>query len=152
MKYSSYCIWDLSSTDRTSALFEMLQALPLGERPRELLAGALESREQAGATIVQDGIAMPHCRSILVDDFAIVLGRATNGIGWPDKKVNLIILFISPVKPSGPQEHMDLIRHLVKSIKGKRGKEKLSRVETSGEMARHFNFELIEGDSDETGS
>jgi mannitol/fructose-specific phosphotransferase system IIA component (Ntr-type) len=130
----------------------MLQALPLGERPRELLAGALESREHAGATIVQDSIAMPHCRSILVDDFAIVLGRAPKGIGWPDKKINLIILFISPVKPSGPQEHMDLIRHLVKSIKGKKGREKLSKVDTPGEMARHFGFELIEGESDETGS
>jgi len=130
----------------------MLQTLPLAERPRELLAGALESREQAGATIVQDDIAMPHCRSILVDDFAIVLGRAPKGLGWPEKKVSTIILFISPVRPSGPQEHMDLIKHLVKSIKGKRNREKLSRIETPEAMAKHFGFELVESDSDETGS
>lgn len=113
----SSCNWSLSSTDRASALSEILGGLSLGRPSRELLTIALETREQAQPTIVFPGIAMPHCRSILVDDFVILLGRSEKGIPWPDDPVHMIIMFISPVKPTGPQEHMELIKHLAKQLK-----------------------------------
>ena len=151
MKYPSYCIWELTSTSRSAALTEMLGSIAVGRRPRELLLGALESREQAGPTVIHEGIALPHCRSILVDDFEIVVGRSTGGIGWPDDIVRLIILFISPVKPTGPQEHMELIRHLVQAIKAA-GPEKLFSAETPSEIMGYLSLELIESEEDEPGS
>lgn len=114
----SYVNWSLESTDRVSALSELLDGLPFGTPTRELLAIALENREQAQPTIVHPGIAMPHCRSILVDDFVIVLARSEKGIPWPDEPVHQIIMFISPVRPSGTQDHMELIKHLARNLKG----------------------------------
>jgi mannitol/fructose-specific phosphotransferase system IIA component (Ntr-type) len=128
----------------------MLGSIPVRERPRELLLGALESREQAGATVIQEGIAMPHCRSILVDDFEIVVGRSVRGIGWPDDSVRLVILFVSPVKPTGPQEHMELIRHLVQSIKAA-GPKKLFEAGSPSEITEYLDLELIESGADEPG-
>lgn len=113
----SNVIWNLESTDRVSALSELLNDLPFGKPTQDLLAIALENREQAQPTIVHRGIAMPHCRSILVDEFVIVLARSEKGIPWPEEPVHQIIMFVSPVKPSGTQNHMELIRHLARNLK-----------------------------------
>jgi PTS system fructose-specific IIC component/PTS system nitrogen regulatory IIA component len=129
----------------------MLGVIPVRKQPRKLLLGALESREQAGPTVIDDGIAMPHCRSILVDDFVIVVGRSARGIRWPDDMVRLVILFVSPVKPTGPQEHMELIRHLVQAIKAA-GPAKLSGAASPAEIMDCLDLELIESGEDEPGS
>lgn len=141
MKRSCSCFnWNLASTDRVSALSEILNGLALGKPSRELLAIALETREHAQPTIVFPGIAMPHCRSILVDDFVILLGRSEKGIPWSDEPVHLIIMFISPVKPTGPQEHMELIKHLAKQLKDG-GAEALLAAGTAGEAAAILKLE-----------
>lgn|GEM_PF-424004 len=152
MDRSCYCLWDLQSTDRFPALQEMLALVTqLGEHSRELLLRALETRELAGATVVAPGVSMPHCRSILVDDFVIVVGRSGKGVGWPDEPVKLVILFISPVKPSGPQEHMDLIKHLAGRL-GENGPEKLFAAAGAGQLAQLLGFQLAEGGADASGS
>jgi mannitol/fructose-specific phosphotransferase system IIA component (Ntr-type) len=132
--------WSLSSTDRVSALSEVLSGLSLGKPSRELLAIALETREHAQPTIVYPGIAMPHCRSILVDDFVILLAKSAKGIPWTDDLVHLIIMFISPVKPTGPQEHMELIKHLARQLKDG-GAEALLAAGTASEAAAILKLE-----------
>ncbi len=152
MNRSCYCVWNLQSTEREPALAEMMSAAEhLGGHTREMLTRALEAREQAGATCIAPGIAMPHCRSILVDDFIIILGRSSGGVAWADDSVRLATLFISPVKPSGPQEHMDLIKHLVEHIR-LHGPEKLTSAGSAAELAGLLGLELPEGGSDAPGS
>jgi mannitol/fructose-specific phosphotransferase system IIA component (Ntr-type) len=107
-----------------------------------MLLKALETREQAGATLVAPGIAMPHCRSILMEDFVIVLGRSAEGIAWPSERANIVIMFISPVKPSGPQEHMDLIAHLATNMK-QNSSEKLTGADSPARLAELLGLELI---------
>lgn len=148
MDRSCYCLWDLQSTDRSQALQEMLGLVAqVGEHSRELLLRALEARELAGATVVAPGVSMPHCRSILVDDFVVVVGRSRKGVSWPDDPVKLVLLFISPVKPSGPQEHMDLIKHLAGRL-GDNSSEKLFAASSARQLAQLLGFQLIEGGSD----
>jgi fructose PTS system EIIA component len=138
---SCYCVWELQSTDRSSAVAELLSIIPqMGEHSRELLHRALEAREQAGATVVSPGISMPHCRSILVDDFVVILGRSAKGVSWPDDQVRLVILFISPVKPSGPQEHMELIKHLAGKIT--ENGTKLFKAQNQAGLADLLGFQL----------
>jgi mannitol/fructose-specific phosphotransferase system IIA component (Ntr-type) len=149
---SCYCLWDLQSTDRSPALQEMLALVAqVGEHSRELLLRALEARELAGATVVAPGVSMPHCRSILVDDFVIVVGRSRKGVSWPDDPVKLIVLFISPVKPSGPQEHMDLIKHMAGKL-GESGTNKLFSASSAGQLAKLLGFQLAESRADAPGS
>lgn len=117
MKYTALCKFDLSSSTRNDALEELLELFPFGVKTRGLLAGALEVREQVGATVVHRGIALPHCRSILVDRLTIAVGRSGKGIGWPEEKVHTVILFISPVKPNGPEEHSAFLNHIAGCIR-----------------------------------
>lgn len=135
MKYTSLCKFDLESGNRNDAVEELLQLFPFGEKTMRLLAGALDVREQVGATVVHRGIALPHCRSILVDQLAIAVGRSEKGIPWPEEKVHTVILFISPVKPNGPEEHAAFLSHIADRLRNS-GDE----LAAAGSMERLFEL------------
>lgn len=140
--------WDLSSTSREGAISELLEEFSFQRTTRDLLQTALETREAAERTIVHEGIAMPHCRSILVDDFMIALGRSGRGIPWPEEPVTVVILFITPVKPTGPAEHMELIKHLAKTLRSG-GSEKLLSAGSAAEAASILKFDYEGSITDE---
>ena len=117
MKYTVLSKFELFATSRHEAITELLELFPAGEKTRGLLSGALDVREQVGATIVHNNIALPHCRSILVDKLTVVVGRSEAGILWPDEPVNTVILFVSPVKVNSPQEHSKFLGHIAGKIK-----------------------------------
>jgi len=142
---SCYCVWNLQSTDRESALSELLSSVPgIGSHSREMLLKALQIREQAGATLVTTGIAMPHCRSILVDDMVIAIGKSDSGIPWPEEPARVVVMFISPVKLSGPQEHMNLIAHLANQMKTN-GPEKITGADSPERLAGLLGLSIIQG-------
>lgn len=135
MKYRSLSKFDLESRNKNDAVEELLELFPFGEQTRSLLSGALEVREQVGATVVHKGISLPHCRSILVDQLAIAVGRSSAGIPWPKEKVHTVILFISPVKPNGPEEHATFLSHIASRIA-----EKGDEMASADSMERLFEF------------
>lgn len=140
--------WNMSSKSLENAIAELLEEFSFQRTTRELLQTALETRETAEPTVVHQGIAMPHCRSILVDDFMIVLGMSKGGIPWPEDKVNIVILFITPVKPSGPSEHMELIKHLAQTLRSG-GAEKILSAGSPDEAASILKFTYQESNTDE---
>ncbi len=140
--------WNLSSDNREDAIIELLNEFSFQKTTESLLQIALETREVAEPTLVHEGIAMPHCRSILVDDFKIVLGKSENGIPWSEEKVNIIILFITPVKPSGPLEHMELIKHLAKTLRSG-GADKILSAGSPSDAASILKFKYKENSRDE---
>lgn len=117
MERKCLCKWNMSSKNWKGAISELLTEFSFKTTSEMLLQTALETRELADPTIIHEDIAIPHCRSILVDDFRIIIGKSDSGIPWPKERVSVIILFISPVKPSGPSEHMELIKHLAKALR-----------------------------------
>ncbi len=148
MAYTCYHNWHLESVDLSSAIEELLRELPFSAPKRELLAAALETREQAGPTVVGEGIAIPHCRSILVDEMQVVLGRSGRGIPWPDEKVSTIILFVSPARQTGPGEHMEFIRHVAGKLRGE-GSGRLRRADDAAEAAALLKLDLCEDGGDD---
>lgn len=140
--------WDMCSKNREDAITELLKEFSFQKTTESLIQTALETRELAGPTIVHEGIAMPHCRSILVDDFMIIIGKSEEGIPWPEENVTVIILFITPVKPSGPIEHMELIKHLAKTLRSG-GAEKILSASSSSEAASILKFEHEGNQTDE---
>ncbi len=117
MKYAVLCKFELSAASREEAIAELLGLFPVGEKSRGLLAGALDVREKVGATVVYSSIALPHCRSILVDKLTVAVGKSQAGIPWPGEMVNTVILFVSPVKHSAPQEHSSFLGHIAGKIR-----------------------------------
>ncbi|MCP4647348.1 MAG: PTS sugar transporter subunit IIA [bacterium] len=142
LKYVALCKFELSGASRAEVITELLSQFSLGEESRNLLAGALDVRETVGATVVHKGIALPHCRSILVDKLTIAVGRSTAGILWPDKKVQTVVLFISPVKPGGPEEHNAFLGHIASCIKN--SGDKISAATNEEELLELLGFQLEE--------
>lgn len=142
MKYTSLCKFDIESTDRKQTVDELLQLFPFGAETSKLLAGALEVREQVGATVVHKGISLPHCRSILVDKLSIAVGRSQQGILWPEEKVHTVILFISPVKPSSPEEHAAFLSHIARRIK--KSGDGIASAESAEKLLALLGFQLSE--------
>ncbi len=62
------------------------------------LKQALQEREALGTTVVAPGIAFPHARVDLVDDFHLVLGTFPDGVAAPQTPdpVRLVLLFLLP--------------------------------------------------------
>jgi mannitol/fructose-specific phosphotransferase system IIA component (Ntr-type) len=140
--------WRMSSTNREDAIAELLREFSFQKTTENLLQTALETREMAEPTLVHEGIAMPHCRSILVDDFMIALGRSEKGIPWPEKQAMVVILFMTPVKPSGPAEHMELIKHLAQTLRSG-GAENILAAKSPEEAASIFKFDYEGHNADE---
>ncbi len=143
MERQCLCKWNMSSKNWKSAISELLKEFSLKTTTENLLRIALETRELAEPTVIHEDIAIPHCRSILVDDFMIIIGKSDSGIPWPEGKVTVIILFITPVKPSGPSEHMELIKHLAKALRSG-GAEKLLSAGSPSEAASILKFSYEE--------
>jgi len=146
LKLSALCKWKISARTWEEAVSELLRELNFQKTTENLLQTALETRETAEPTLVHDDIAMPHCRSILVDDFRIIIGRSKRGIPWPKKKVHMVILFITPVRPTGPSEHMELIKHLAKTLRSGGADELLDADSPAKAMSvLGFEYEDIDG-------
>ena len=139
MKYTALCKFELSAASRAEAIIELLDLFPAGEKTQGLLAGALDVREKVGATVVQDSIALPHCRSILVDKLTIVVGKSQTGIPWPEKMVNTVVLFVSPVKPNSPQEHNKFLSHIAGKIR--KSGDKIATAGNQDELLALLGFQ-----------
>ncbi|MCD4707002.1 MAG: PTS sugar transporter subunit IIA [Candidatus Sabulitectum sp.] len=139
MKYAVLCKFELSATSREEAIAELLALFPAGEKSRGLLAGALDVRENVGATVVHNSIALPHCRSILVDKLTIAVGKSPSGIPWPEEMVKTVILFVSSVKPSAPQEHSKFLGHIAGKIKN--SGDKITAASNQNELLDLLGFQ-----------
>jgi PTS system nitrogen regulatory IIA component len=72
----------------------------------DLIVSTLLKREELGSTGIGKGIAIPHCRSLIVEKLEISIGRTVKPINFNaiDKKpVSLIFLIIAPPNDPGNQ-------------------------------------------------
>ena len=95
---------EIKSEDKIGVLREMVDLFHLEEKAREILLETLKKREELGSTGVGKGIAIPHCRSLLVKDLHLAIGRSRKGVDFgalDGKPVHLFFLIIaSPLEPS----------------------------------------------------
>ncbi|HEY8256868.1 MAG TPA: PTS sugar transporter subunit IIA [Gemmatimonadales bacterium] len=66
---------DLRATSKDEILAELVGLLRLDERSAETLLRMLQRRETLGSTGVGRGIAIPHCRSLVVSHLRLAFGR-----------------------------------------------------------------------------
>jgi len=73
---------DLSGTTRGDILNELVDLLKLDERSAATLIKILARREELGSTGVGRGIAIPHGRSLVVDNVRLAYGLHQTGVAW----------------------------------------------------------------------
>ena len=112
---------NLSARRKTSALEEMVQALvPAGvTRYPAAILDLLAQREALGSTAIGKGIAVPHARSALIAERAVLVARSIRGIDFdaPDgKSVQLFFLIVAPSAGQDPI-YLKLLADIVRAVR-----------------------------------
>jgi PTS system nitrogen regulatory IIA component len=90
---------ELESTSKDDVLKELIGLLKLDDKSEGMLFKMLKRRENLGSTGIGRGIAIPHCRSLVVSKLRVAFARKTVGVDFraiDDKPVNFFFLIVAP--------------------------------------------------------
>ncbi|MDB4952014.1 MAG: phosphoenolpyruvate-dependent sugar phosphotransferase system 2 [Gemmatimonadetes bacterium] len=90
---------DLKGETKDEILKELIALLGLDDKSEGILYKMLKRRENLGSTGIGKGIAIPHCRSLVVNRLRVAFGRKPAGVEFKaidDQPVHNFFLIIAP--------------------------------------------------------
>ena len=90
---------ELAGTTKDEILKELIGLLTLDEKSDGMLYKMLKRRENLGSTGIGRGIAIPHCRSLVVSKLRVAFGRKSSGVDFKaidEKPVQFFFLIVAP--------------------------------------------------------
>jgi len=97
---------DLQGQTKDDVLRELIALLALDEKSDGILFKMLKRRENLGSTGIGRGIAIPHCRSLVVNQLRLAYGRTAAGIDYgaiDNQPVHHLFLIVAPPLEVGNQ-------------------------------------------------
>ncbi len=139
-------IVSLKSSDKEGVLAEFAECV--AKRYPEAVAGSLLQllleRESLGSTGIGDGIAIPHCKSPVLNNPVLLFGRSESGVDFHAidyKPVRLFFLLIAPEGAVGV--HLKLLARISRLLKKPMVREQLMEAATAEEIAAIFREQEI---------
>lgn len=127
---------NLEAATPEEALRELVSILKLHEKARVLILNLLTEREKLGSTGIGKGIAIPHCRSLILSKLTLAVGRFPKGVPFDalDKKPShLFFLVAAPPRDKGNQ-YLLTLGAIAKVAKDMGKNDKLCTAETPEEF------------------
>ncbi len=90
---------ELEGETKDDILKELIGLLGLDEKSQGILFKMLKRRENLGSTGIGRGIAIPHCRSLVVNRLRVAFGRKPQGVDFKaidGQPVNFFFLIVAP--------------------------------------------------------
>ena len=90
---------ELEGTGKDEILKELIDLLGLDDKSEGMLFKMLKRRENLGSTGIGRGIAIPHCRSLVVNKLRVAFGRKSVGVDFKaidEKPVYFFFLIVAP--------------------------------------------------------
>ena len=90
---------NLAGDSKDAVLKELVGLLKLDAKSDEALLKMLKRRENLGSTGIGRGIAIPHCRSLVVSTLRVAFGRKVEGIEFKaidEKPAHFFFLIVAP--------------------------------------------------------
>ena len=90
---------ELQGNTKDEVLKELIGLLRLDDKSDGMLFKMLKRRENLGSTGIGRGIAIPHCRSLVVNKLRVAFGRKPAGVDFKamdDKPVHFLFLIVAP--------------------------------------------------------
>jgi mannitol/fructose-specific phosphotransferase system IIA component (Ntr-type) len=90
---------ELEGTSKDDILKELIALLGLDDKSEGMLFKMLKRRENLGSTGIGRGIAIPHCRSLVVSKLRVAFGRKSQGLDFKaidEKPVFFFFLIVAP--------------------------------------------------------
>lgn len=127
----------LQSSDKPDVLRELVQVLvDAGEvDDSEAVLSAIHDREDKMSTGLEDGIAVPHCKTPAVSDLKLAIGISPEGIDFDaldGQPSHLFFLLLAPLDQAGP--HVQALGQIAKLAKSKAFCKALIKADDAGEV------------------
>jgi len=90
---------DIRSESKDDILKELISLLGMDEKSEAILFKTLKRRENLGSTGIGKGIAIPHCRSLVVNRLRLAYGRKPGGVDFKAIDGNPVHNFFLIVAP-----------------------------------------------------
>ena len=90
---------ELEGGTKDDVLKELISLLRLEEKSEGMLFKMLKRRENLGSTGIGRGIAIPHCRSLVVNKLRVAFGRKPDGLDFKaidERPVHFCFLIVAP--------------------------------------------------------
>lgn len=120
---------DLSARKKDSVLDELVDALARAgvTRSPEAVREALRQREGLGSTGIGKGVAVPHARSTMVSERAVVVARSKRGVDFDSVDGEPVQLFFLIVAPPLERDdvYLQLLARIVRGVRQARTRRRL---------------------------
>ena len=95
---------NLTSESKDETIDQLVSLLQLDEKSEAILFKTLKRRENLGSTGIGRGIAIPHCRSLVVNRLQLAYGRKPGGVEFKaideDPVFNFFLIVAPPLEVS----------------------------------------------------
>ncbi|MYG81608.1 MAG: PTS sugar transporter subunit IIA [Gemmatimonadetes bacterium] len=131
----------LDGTTKEEILDAMVALLMLDDRSREILSRTLRRRENLGSTGIGRGIAIPHCRSLVVNRLHLAYARRPGGVDFQSidgQPVSHFFLIVAPpLEVSG--QYLPTLGRIAQFAREPEVPERLEALESAEQL-----FQLLE--------
>jgi Phosphotransferase system mannitol/fructose-specific IIA domain (Ntr-type) len=127
---------DVEGETKDEILKELISLLGLDEKSESILYKMLKRRENLGSTGIGKGIAIPHCRSLVVNRLRVAFGRKKDGVDFraiDEMPVNNIFLIVAPPLEVSNQ-YLPVLGKIAQFSKEPDVAARLEQIENSGEF------------------
>lgn len=132
---------DIDGDAKDDILKELIGLLDLDEKSEAILFKTLKRRENLGSTGIGKGIAIPHCRSLVVNRLRLAYGRKPEGVDFKaidGKPVHNFFLIVAPPLEVSNQ-YLPVLGKIAQFAKDPEVPEQLQEIEDPSEF-----LELLE--------
>jgi mannitol/fructose-specific phosphotransferase system IIA component (Ntr-type) len=132
---------DLAGDSKDQILRELIALLALDEKSESILFKMLKRRENLGSTGIGRGIAIPHCRSLVVDRLRVAFGRKPAGIDYnaiDGDPVHYFFLIVAPPIEVSNQ-YLPVLGRLAQFAKDPANVRRLGEAGTADELLALFD-------------
>lgn len=123
---------NLQGEDKDAILKELIGLLKLDEKSEAMLYKMLKRRENLGSTGIGRGIAIPHCRSLVVQRLRVAYGRKPDGLDFKaiDERpvFNFFLIVAPPLEVSN--QYLPVLGRIAQFAKEPDVPEQLAQLET----------------------
>jgi mannitol/fructose-specific phosphotransferase system IIA component (Ntr-type) len=129
---------DLHSEAKDDLLKELVGLLELDAKSDTILFKTLKRRENLGSTGIGKGIAIPHCRSLVVNRLRLAYGRKPDGVDFNaiDARpvFNFFLIVAPPLEVSN--QYLPVLGKIAQFAKDPTVPERLSEMSSPGDFLR----------------
>jgi len=127
---------NLSSDSKDEILKELVSLLGLDEKAEAILFKTLKRRENLGSTGIGKGIAIPHCRSLVVNRLRLAYGRKPDGLDFKAidgaPVYNFFLIVAPPLEVSN--QYLPVLGKIAQFAKDPEVPERLQSLSTAGDF------------------